>query len=551
MKKTIIYFIATALLAVQCKQSEDLETEDLEVSSKTHVAVHFKNTSGQDLVIAMVQGAASGEQVNQVAWLRFNPKKQSGMWQIPNNPKSNKDLSAYILDVKKGATVTVNVPQYSAAVGFRCLLADPAFKNNALQYYTPSGGSAIAYMAFPDLFTSNFLFDKFEAGLTAGTPGIWNITAVDFMAIPMQLTSNGITVGFKDGVTAAGLTSELLKLGKPYSNGKKPYRFLAPANTTGTTTVLDQAILSQLPKIDSTDTVHYGNYIFTNFQGSASKSGSGVTGSLSASYVNITAVGSPRAIAVDNVSTTTALQGTISGTVYGSAADSLAEIELGAILSAAICRGVTANPKLWGDITHITTNCAYPWNYYPPKIQSNAYSRVIHEYSIDGKNYGFPYDDYFSDEAGFNVVAGQDVTVTILPLKGTMSIKPNGQLPKKTGCVAATIPTGINYPTVSSSWGIGKVYVEGNLLLAGSNPLCMLSPDTIFVTFPNASNIKMAICQNADSTSAIAFFNKGILAPTISITGLVYSPVSRTLSFGAATSWVGYTPPKPKPKKKK
>lgn len=550
MKKHI-YFLALALLTVSCNQTEDL-TENLGASlegSSGTVSVSFKNTSGQDLVIAMVQGAASGEQVNQVEWLRFNPATKSGVWQMPVNPQSNKDLAPYILDVKKGATATVKVPQYGAAVGFRCLVADPAYKNNALQTVTPSGGSAIKYMAFPDLLTSNFLFDKFEAGLTEGTPGIWNITAVDFVAIPMQLASNGVKVGFRDGVTAAGLITELNNLGAPYSNGKTPYRFLAPANTTGTSTVLDKAILSELPKIDSTVTVHYGNYIFTKFKGAASKSGNTVTGSLSASYVNITAPGSPRSIAVNNVSSTTALQGTILGSTSANKADSLAQIELGAILSAAICRGVTAYPKLWGDITHITTNCAYPWNYYPPKMQSNAYSRVIHAYSIDGKNYGFPYDDYFSDEAGFNVVAGQEVTVTILPLKGAMKIKANGKLPKKTGCVAATVPTGINYPALSSSWGIGTVYVEGNLLQAGSNPLCMLSPDTIFVSFPSASNIKMGICQNSDSASALVFFNKGILAPSISITGLVYSPTRRTLSFGAATSWVGYTPPKAKAKK--
>lgn len=70
-----------------------------------------------------------------------------------------------------------------------------------------------------NLATATYIFDKFEAGLTEGFPGIWNITAVDFVAVPMQLSCNGKKVGFKDGVSSIGLQQKLSALGAPYSNG--------------------------------------------------------------------------------------------------------------------------------------------------------------------------------------------------------------------------------------------------------------------------------------------------------------------------------------------
>ncbi|MCX2933845.1 glycoside hydrolase family 64 protein [Mycobacterium sp. CVI_P3] len=52
-------------------------------------------------------------------------------------------------------------------------------------------------------------------------------------------------------------------------------------------------------------------------------------------------------------------------------------------LDAAFNRGVAASPDLWDDATA----------YYPADVKSNAYAQVFHELGLDGKNYGFPYDD--------------------------------------------------------------------------------------------------------------------------------------------------------------
>ncbi|MEZ0358504.1 glycoside hydrolase family 64 protein [Mycobacterium sp. SA01] len=52
-------------------------------------------------------------------------------------------------------------------------------------------------------------------------------------------------------------------------------------------------------------------------------------------------------------------------------------------LDAAFNRGVAASPDKWGDVAA----------YYPAGTKYNSYAKVFHQLGLDGKNYGFPYDD--------------------------------------------------------------------------------------------------------------------------------------------------------------
>lgn len=58
-------------------------------------------------------------------------------------------------------------------------------------------------------------------------------------------------------------------------------------------------------------------------------------------------------------------------------------------LNAAFNRGVAASPDQWGTASA----------YYPDEVKHNEYAQVFHELGIDGKNYGFPYDDVNSQSS--------------------------------------------------------------------------------------------------------------------------------------------------------
>lgn len=52
-------------------------------------------------------------------------------------------------------------------------------------------------------------------------------------------------------------------------------------------------------------------------------------------------------------------------------------------LDAAFNRGVAASPDQWSNVAA----------YYPAGAKYNSYAKVFHQLGLDGKNYGFPYDD--------------------------------------------------------------------------------------------------------------------------------------------------------------
>lgn len=550
MKNRVVGMVLRAL----CVLLVGMGTAQAHGATDSVAVVLLHNNSGRELVVAMVQGAAAGQAANKVAWLQFaQGSTHNTSWVVPPTPSSNTDLLPFMTSLGIGDSIVISVPEYAGNVGFRCLLADTAFRSNAMQYlYTTidSTTDSVAYMAFPDLETATYVFDKFEAGLTIGFPGIWNITAVDFVALPMQLSCNGVKVGFKDGVTSVGLQQLLSALPPPYSYGgtvapntaNTTYRFFSPSHIDSVPTALDSQITRGLPLLQTyAGTIAYGNYTFASFSNATTTTTTTgtVVGSITCNYTNTAVgVGTPTAITVNDITTEKSFAGTIIGATNANINNANAQVELGAILSAAICRGVLGNPNTWGDIVHTGTNCATPWNYYPAGQQCDSYSKLVHSYSIDGKNYGFPYDDYFGDEAGLTAVAGDTISVTILPYTGTLTAQPNGPMPVRTGCLVATVPASTIYPNDTASWKIGPVKVEANLLLAGSNQLCFLNSDTVVCTFPQypayAMHLSMACSDSAD---AITYYKHGVLDTLLSISGVYYNSCTRTLSFGTGAAW--------------
>jgi hypothetical protein len=75
-------------------------------------------------------------------------------------------------------------------------------------------------------------------------------------------------------------------------------------------------------------------------------------------------------------------------------------------LDAAFNRGVAASPDQWGNVAA----------YYPADTKYNSYAQVFHELGLDGKNYGFPYDDVNSQSSVLILNNSQPpdaVTITI------------------------------------------------------------------------------------------------------------------------------------------
>ncbi|BBY58917.1 hypothetical protein MSAR_20530 [Mycolicibacterium sarraceniae] len=58
-------------------------------------------------------------------------------------------------------------------------------------------------------------------------------------------------------------------------------------------------------------------------------------------------------------------------------------------VDAAFNRGVAASPDQGGTVAA----------YYPADTSYSAYAQVFHELGLDGKNYGFPYDDVNSQRS--------------------------------------------------------------------------------------------------------------------------------------------------------
>ncbi len=87
------------------------------------------------------------------------------------------------------------------------------------------------------------------------------------------------------------------------------------------------------------------------------------------------------------------------------------------LIGAAVNRGVLYDPSRWGMSS--PPNQGLPEYYYVANPDSNAgqfnqYSKVLHEFSLDGLCYGHSYDDYFSQAAALSVNSGESVTITVL-----------------------------------------------------------------------------------------------------------------------------------------
>lgn len=505
------------------------------------------NTSEIDLVVAIQQGLVGASQTAKDArWLNM----KTAAWETPALSASSAwpDLADYVVALPAAGPhgpgrARITLSGYEETAGFRCLVADADAANGypAVAIQSSGSGTSLAYyMAFPDLMSANFVYDKFEGGLGWDAPsqthsGVWNITAVDFVALPMQLSMGARKVGFMDGVSFAGLKPLLAATPSPYDAGaypkgsKSPYRFFSPAHIAPLNGCLDEQIRTDLAKLDGApQAVNYSPYTFTRF--TASWDAAKNRGTIACSYATTTDP-APKSLSVDNVDTDTAIGGTI-GLNATSSGEHTAREKFGALIAAAICRGVLGNPGHWGSIQFLSCQCPAPQYYYPSGVSYDAYSKVIHDYSLAGKNYGFSFDDVFGDLAGFTVTASTDdpphVALTVLP--HAPETPPAMPAPYPRPSVANALAVALPATGDPATWGLGTVAC-GTAEIPGNRTTTLCDQgDRVTLTFSAMPGYSV---QVALPGGALRYgYPEGVRTrPTIS--NMAYDPATNILGIGA------------------
>ena len=268
-----------------------------------------------------------------------------------------------------------------------------------------------------DPMTTNFSYDKVEMGWNA----IWNITNVDFFSIPMQLEGNNQKVGYKNNVSRSDVFKQLSLMPSPYNSlvGAEfindpdlagIIRYLSPVlyiNSPFDQQLKDcfqNAITTGLPLLnDCQESFTYGDYTLSNFSVT-------VENDIKVD-IKTNSTDTEATYTLSNINTVGVAGNIISVTPDDDAGETAAEL-----IAAAIERGVLYDPKLWGQSGG--SNHGFPADYYQDSLQNtneyNHYAKVLHEFSICGLAYAFPFDDTFLQAPTIQFNEGDHATITIM-----------------------------------------------------------------------------------------------------------------------------------------
>ncbi len=264
--------------------------------------------------------------------------------------------------------------------------------------------------------TSTQIWDFFEYN----TGGTWDISAVDAVGIPMALEFKTRQTGWRD-VGRDFIMEKFANLPSPFNSpgaiikdGSTIVRALAPTHyLPDNTTVLNNAMDVGFPFWNNLGglSISSGPWTFTDFSwDSSSRSLSfksngtpftigGGTGLNAFSSINV-------------ISTAMTEPNNAAGRFI-------------ALIETAINRGVLYNPRLWGQNDKTFGGIAgFPWNYYQDIEGSNAnqynrYSETVHQWSINGRNYGLAHDDLYKRSSSITIPAGEPVILHIWKFTGS------------------------------------------------------------------------------------------------------------------------------------
>jgi len=265
--------------------------------------------------------------------------------------------------------------------------------------------------------SQNILFDWVEFARNAATGIDINTTMVDMFSVPLSVSvtdTSGSTQTEGQLVPGgrASIFSQIQSLGGNWpsliyddpSTGQ-PLRVISPfhgiANGVFSSTYLDSYVSGVWS--------YYSSHPLTVSTGSAT-----YTGTVSGSSWTFT---DPDGNVIGSLGqpTTSDVLGCNGPLQPSGQPNESAILAVGAIVCAALNRGTLSTPSFQGSDSQPTTN---PATFYT-QSSSNLYAKVMHANEVDGKAYGFPYDDVAGFSPSIDDATASSATVTVAPFQGS------------------------------------------------------------------------------------------------------------------------------------
>ncbi len=259
--------------------------------------------------------------------------------------------------------------------------------------------------------TSKQIWDFFEYKYGA----VWDISAVDAVGMPMALEYKTRTVGYRN-IPRDFILNQFLHLPPPFNShgatirdeSNNIIRVLAPKHyLPNDTNVLDQAMDLGFPKYKPSAgfSVTSGAWTYTDF--SWDSGSRALSAKSNGTPITIGGGTGHNAFSSINVIST------------GMTEPNNATGRLIALIETAINRGVLDNPALWGTNVGVV---GFPWNYYQDNAsnasQYSYYSKTVHQWSVNGMNYGLDHDDLYNRSSSMVVFPREPVTLHIWTFTG-------------------------------------------------------------------------------------------------------------------------------------
>jgi Beta-1,3-glucanase/Ricin-type beta-trefoil lectin domain-like len=266
--------------------------------------------------------------------------------------------------------------------------------------------------------SQNILFDWVEFARNASTGIDINSTMVDMFSVPLSVnvTSGGSTQTEGQLVSngRANIFSQIQALGGNWPNliydnpsTGQPLRVISPLHGIGNGVFSSTYLDSYIDGVWS----YYASHTLTVNTGSATYTGttSGSSWTFKDSSGNVIgALGEP---------TTSNVFGCNGPLQPSGQANESATLAVGAIVCAALNRSTLSTSSFAGSDSQPTTNSAA----FYTLSTSDLYAKVMHANEVDGKAYGFPYDDVAGFSPSIDDATATSAGLTVAPFTGSSS----------------------------------------------------------------------------------------------------------------------------------
>ncbi|HET9059551.1 MAG TPA: beta-1,3-glucanase family protein, partial [Acidimicrobiales bacterium] len=389
----------------------------------------------------------------------------------------------------------------------------------------------------------NTLFDWVEFTRSATGLDI-NTTMVDMFSVPFALSvtdTNGTTQSEGQLVSngRANIFSQIAALGGSWPNliyndptTGQPLRVIAPLHGIEASSFPSTFLDSYVSAVWS----YYQSHTLTVSTGAATYTGT-VSGS-SFNFVDSTGA----AIGSIAQPTTSQVFGCSGPLQPGGQPNETAILAVGAVVCAALNRGTLSTSSFAGSDTQPTSNAS---SFYTIAT-SNLYAKVMHQNSVDGKAYGFAFDDVAGFSTNINDGSTQSASITVSPFTGsttTTTTAPSATTTTAPATTTTVAPQGYNNTGISADSNPGGANFDGGgwsysataLANAGTSPGSTVASDGFNFTWPNVAAGSPDNWQAAGQTVSV-----GLPAGSSQL-GILGAAGSASSSGSSGTATVNYS----------